>query len=101
MELEAIELHVMVGVDDLIRPAEGEAVGCDEDRDAIGLEHSGHFGDDAFGVGDMLDRLHRKDRGKARRPEGQLSHVSDDRLAILPGQCTRVDIDANSLARRQ
>ena len=45
----------------------------------------------------MLEALHREDRGERAVVEGQLAHVGDDRLALLPAQRPGVDVDADRL----
>jgi len=71
VELTRRELLVVVGIDDLVGPPEREAVGGDEDRDAVGTQDPRRLGERAFGVGHVLDRLNRDDRVEARVLEGQ------------------------------
>ena len=75
--------------------------GRDEDRDAARLEDPRGLGDDALGIGHVLDRVHREHRGELAVGERQRPHVGHDRLALLAGQRARVDVDADGLARRQ
>ena len=85
----AVELDVVVGIDDLVRAPQGEAVGRDEHRDAAGLEHALDLGDHPLGIGDVLERLHREHGGEGAVGERQRAHVGDDRLAVLTARAPR------------
>ena len=50
--------------------AEREPVRRDEQRGAPGPEHPGHLGHDPFGIGDVLEGLHRED-GRRSRPSSK------------------------------
>ena len=65
------------------------------------LEHPRDLGEDALGVGHVLERLDREHRGELAVGERQVAHVGDDRLAILAFERARLDVDADRLARRE
>ena len=66
-----------------------------------GSQHPRDLGDDALGIGHVLERLDREHRGELAVGERQLAHVGDDRLALLAGERAGVDVDADGLARRE
>jgi hypothetical protein len=97
-ELLGIELEVVVGVDDLVRAAQGQPVGGDEGGHPVGLQDARSLGQRALRVGHVLDRLHRDDRREARALERQRAHVGHHRLAGLAGQRAGIDVHADGLA---
>ncbi len=90
----------MVRIDDLVRSAERQPVGRDEDRHAARLEHPRDFGEDPLGSGTCSSDW--TDSTEAKLPAGTAGpHVGDDRLAVLAVQRAGVEVDADRLARRE
>ena len=100
-QLVGRELDVVVGVDDLVGEPQREAVGSDEHRRAVRVQDAGGLRDRSLGVGHVLERLHRDDRGELVVAERQVAHVGDDRGAILAGERGGIDVHSDGLAGRQ
>ena len=100
-QLAGVELHVVVGVDDLVREAECQTVGRHECRHAILFEHASGFANRPFGVGDVLQGLHRNDRCEGSIVERQVAHVRHDRLPALTRERLGVDVDPDGFTRCQ
>ena len=54
-ELIRVQLDVVVGVDDLVRAGEGQAVRGDEHGHTAALQHTRDLGERPLGVGNVLD----------------------------------------------
>ena len=100
-QLLRVELDVVVGVDDLVRPAERQAVGGPEDDAAAGTRHAGGLGDGICRVRDVLEAVRREHGVEAAVEEGQPPHVGADNRAVLPAQRGVLDVDADRRARRK
>ena len=100
-QLTVVELDVVVRVDDLVRAAESEPVGGDEDRLPAGLEHARGLGQHLLGIRHVLERLHREHRCELTVAEGQVAHVRDDRRRSWPANAAAIYVDADGLARRE
>ena len=100
-QLMRVVLDVVVGVDDLVGPAERQPVRGDEHGHPAGLQDARHLGQHALGIGHVLDRLHREHGREAGIRERQLAHVGGHRLALLALQHRGIQVHADRLARRE
>ncbi len=98
-QLVGVVFDEVVGVDDLVRPAEGQPVRRGEHSAASGLEHADDLREHSLRVGDVLDRMDRDYGGERPIGEREHPHVRDVRLTVLTGQRVRVHVDADCLAR--
>ena len=101
-QLLGVELDVVVGVDDLVGPAEGQPVRGDEDRRRpSGSSTRQTSARTRSGSGTCSSDWTESTDGERAVVEGQLAHVGDDGLAVLAVQGPGVEVDADRLARRE